>query len=72
MNANLKPREVKISKNGTHILIWEKNSHKIWCKYCFSILVLLKKRVLEGSRGLDFNLEGKEGQSKMSWASRGF
>ena len=71
MNANLKPREVKISKNGTHILIWEKNSHKIWCKYHFSILILLKKRALEVLRGLDLILEGKEGQSKMSWASRG-
>ena len=30
------------------------------------------QNLLEGSRRLDFNLEGKEGQCKMSWASRGF
>ena len=71
MNANMKPRSQNVQKYGTQILIWGKNSLKIWCKYHFSILVLLKKRVLEVLRGLNFILEGKEGQSKMSSASRG-
>ena len=71
MNGNLKARSQHFQKYASHILIWGKNSHKIWCKYHFSILILLKKRELEVLRGLDFILEGKEGQSKMSWASRG-
>ena len=69
MNRNLKARSQHFQNYISPILIWGKNSHKI--QVTFSILILLKKGVLEALRELDFILEGKEGQSKMSWASRG-
>ena len=69
MNGNLIARSQHFQKYTSHVLIWE----KILTKYGVNIISAysLKKRVLEVLRGLDFILEGKEGQSKMSWASIG-